>query len=86
MTKDLYAIGEAPPVGHVPPKMHAYVTRPERFGPPKDSLKVEVLETPDIKDDEVLVYVMAAGVNYNNVWATLGVPVDVIGARNKAGE
>jgi hypothetical protein len=29
---------------------------------------------------------MAAGVNYNNVWAGLGIPVDVIGARNKAGE
>jgi crotonyl-CoA carboxylase/reductase len=29
---------------------------------------------------------MAAGVNYNNVWAALGYPVDVIGARNKKGE
>ena len=33
---------------------------------------------PDIADDEVLVYVMAAGINYNNVWAGLGIPVDVI--------
>ena len=29
---------------------------------------------------------MAAGVNYNNVWAALGKPVDVIAARQKAGE
>jgi crotonyl-CoA carboxylase/reductase len=29
---------------------------------------------------------MAAGVNYNNVWAGLGSPVDVIGARQKGGE
>jgi len=29
---------------------------------------------------------MAAGVNYNNVWAARGVPVDVIGARQRAGE
>ena len=29
---------------------------------------------------------MAAGVNYNNVWAALGIPVNVIAARNKAGE
>jgi len=29
---------------------------------------------------------MAAGINYNNVWAAQGVPVNVIGARNKAGE
>ena len=27
---------------------------------------------------------MAAGVNFNNVWAALGSPVDVIGARQKA--
>jgi hypothetical protein len=29
---------------------------------------------------------MAAGINYNNVWAGLGIPIDVIGARNKVGE
>ena len=29
---------------------------------------------------------MAAGVNYNNVWAALGRPVDVVAARRKAGE
>ena len=46
----------------------------------------EVIDVPDIADDEVLVYVMAAGVNYNNVWAGLGIPVNVIAARNKAGE
>ncbi len=86
MNKDLYPIGEAPPVGHVPPKMHAYTVRKERFGPPNDSFRVEVLETPDVADDEVLVYVMAAGVNYNNVWASLGVPIDVIATRQKAGE
>jgi crotonyl-CoA carboxylase/reductase len=86
MSKDLYAVGEAPEVGHVPAKMHAFTVRPERFGPPKESLQLEVIDVPEIADDEVLVYVMAAGVNYNNVWASLGVPVDVIGARNKAGE
>jgi crotonyl-CoA carboxylase/reductase len=86
MRKDLYAVGEAPEVGHVPPKMHAFTVRKERFGPPKDSFQVEVIDTPEIADDEVLVYVMAAGVNYNNVWASLGVPIDVIATRNKAGE
>ena len=44
------------------------------------------MNVPPIADDEVLVYVMAAGINYNNVWAGLGIPVNVIGARNKAGE
>ena len=28
------------------------------------------------RDDEVLVLVMAAGVNYNGVWAALGIPLD----------
>jgi crotonyl-CoA carboxylase/reductase len=27
----------------------------------------------------VLVYVMASGINFNNDWAALGTPVDVIG-------
>jgi crotonyl-CoA carboxylase/reductase len=84
--KDLYAVAEAPPLGHVPPKMHAFTVRKERFGPPMESFRLEVVETPEIADDEVLVYVMAAGVNYNNVWASLGVPIDVITARQKAGE
>lgn len=86
MTKELYEIGEAPPIGEVPPKMHGWLIRPERFGKPMTAFQKEVIDTPDIADDEVLVYVMAAGVNYNNVWAGLGVPIDVIGARNKAGE
>jgi len=86
MKKDLYSVAEAPPLGYVPPKMHAYTVRKERFGPPKESFQVEVVDTPDVADDEVLVYVMAAGVNYNNVWASLGVPIDVIAARQKAGE
>ena len=86
MAKDLYPIGEAPPLGEVPEKMHAWAVRPERFGEPMEAWQQEVLDVPDIQDDEVLVYVMAAGVNYNNVWAGLGVPVNVIKARNKAGE
>ena len=29
---------------------------------------------------------MAAGINYNNVWSSLGKPVDVIGMRQRQGE
>ncbi len=86
MTKDLYDIGEAPPLGIVPPKMHAWLIREERFGEPMKSFQKEVVDVPEIKDDEVLVYVMAAGVNYNNVWSALGTPVNVIQARQKQGE
>ncbi|MCA9521912.1 MAG: alcohol dehydrogenase catalytic domain-containing protein, partial [Myxococcales bacterium] len=86
MVKELYELGEQPPLGVVPAKMHAWLVRPERFGEPKTAFVREVVDVPDIAPDEVLVWVMAAGVNYNNVWAALGIPVDVIGARNKAGE
>ena len=34
--KDLYAIGEIPPLGHVPATMHAWAIRKERHGPPRD--------------------------------------------------
>lgn len=86
MSKEFYALGEIPPLGAVPPKMLAQVIRRERYGDPVKSFKEELIDVPEINDDEVLVYVMAAGINYNNVWAAMGVPVDVIGARQKQGE
>src|SRR5918912_860127 len=73
--KDLYEIGEVPPLGHVPARMHAWAIRKERHGPPETSMQLEVLPTWPIGDDEVLVYVMAGGVNYNGVWAGLGQPI-----------
>lgn len=84
--KKLYLVGEQPPLGYVPPQMYAWTVRAERFGEPTKAWQVEVIDVPEPADDEALVYVMAAGVNYNNVWAGLGVPVNVIAARNKAGE
>jgi hypothetical protein len=74
MSKQLYELGEKPPLGEVPEKMHAWLIRPERFGKPTEAFQKEVVNTPSIADDEVLVYVMAAGINYNNVWAGLGIP------------
>ncbi len=72
--KDLYAVGEIPPLGFVPKKMHAYVIHPELHGPPLQAMKPEIIDVPDIRPDEVLVHVMSAGVNYNGVWASLGKP------------
>ena len=86
MPKELYELGEIPPLGEVPKKMIAQVIRQDRFGEPKKAFQQEQIEIPPLGPDEVLVYVMAAGVNYNNVWAALGIPVDVIGARLKKGE
>lgn len=83
---DLYDLGHQPKLGHVPPKMHAFAVRQSRFGQPRDAWKHEILPTPAIGPGEVLVYVMASGINYNNVWAALGTPVDVIAERQKLGE
>ncbi len=73
--KDLYEVGEIPPLGHVPARMHAWAIRRERHGDPDTAMQVEVVETPEIDSHEVLVLVMAAGVNYNGVWAALGTPI-----------
>ena len=73
--KDLYEVGEIPPLGHVPKEMHAWCIRRERHGAPEQAMQVEVVPTPEIDSHEVLVLVMAAGVNYNGVWASLGAPV-----------
>src|ERR1700681_5024826 len=75
--KDLYDIGEVPPLGHVPATMHAWAIRKERHGPPEKAMQSEVVPTWPIAADEVLVLVMAGGVNYNGVWAGLGVPVSL---------
>ncbi|MBI2082085.1 MAG: crotonyl-CoA carboxylase/reductase [Deltaproteobacteria bacterium] len=86
MAKELYEIGEVPPLGEIPKKMHAQVIRQERFGEPKNAFQMEKMDVPSIGPHEVLIYVMAAGINYNNVWAALGVPVDVIRLRQKKEE
>ena len=84
--KELYDLGDQPPLGEVPPKMHAFMVRQDRFGKPIDAWKSEVIDVPEIGAKDVLVYVMATGINYNNVWAALGYPVDVIATRQKKGE
>jgi len=73
--KDLYEVGEIPPLGHVPQRMYAWAIRRERHGPPDTAMQCEVVDTPEIDSSEVLVMVMAAGVNYNGIWASLGKPI-----------
>jgi crotonyl-CoA carboxylase/reductase len=86
MTKDLFDIGEIPEIGTVPARMHAQLVRAERFGEPRDSIKDEVIAVPEIGPNEALVMVMAGGVNFNNVWAARGVPVDVTKTQARWGE
>ncbi|MGB8735567.1 MAG: crotonyl-CoA carboxylase/reductase [Rhodomicrobium sp.] len=73
--KDLYEVGEIPPLGHVPEKMYGWVIRKERHGPPDQAMQMEVVPTWKIDSHDVLLLTMAAGVNYNGVWAALGTPI-----------
>lgn len=84
--KDLYAIGEVPPLGHVPKRMYASLLRPERYGDPASAYCTEVIDVPEVGPRQVLINVMAAGINYNGVWTALAKPVDMIAARQKRGE
>ncbi len=86
MGKDLYEIGELPPVGEVPARMHAQLVRPERFGEPSAAIQDEVIDVPELGPHDALVAVMAAGVNFNNVWAARGIPVDVTKGQARWGE
>ena len=65
--------------GELPEKMAAWVIRKETEGEPNDAFKLEEIDTPEPGAFEVVVRVMAAGVNFNNVWAALGKPVSVFG-------
>ncbi|MEL6220631.1 MAG: crotonyl-CoA carboxylase/reductase, partial [Pseudomonadota bacterium] len=81
--KDLYEVGEIPPLGHVPKQMYAWAIRKEREGEPNKAMQIEVVDTPVLDSHEVLVLVMAAGVNYNGVWASLGVPISMFDVHKK---
>src|SRR5918995_5299656 len=69
--------------GELPPTMAAWVIREEREGEPLDAFQLEEMETPEPGAFEVTVRVMAAGVNFNNVWAALGQPVSVFTAHEE---
>jgi crotonyl-CoA carboxylase/reductase len=86
MPRERFAIGEIPPLGEVPRTMFAQLIRPDRFGEPEKAFQVEEVEVPEIGPRDALVLVMAAGINYNNVWAARGVPVDVCAYHGKFGE
>src|SRR3954462_15515287 len=63
--------------GELPATMAAWVIRQEREGEPLQAFQIEQIEVPEPGAFEVIVRVMAAGVNFNNVWAALGKPVSV---------
>lgn len=63
--------------GELPATMAAWVIREDRFGEPRDAFQLEEIEVPEPGAFEVIVRVMAAGVNFNNVWAALAEPISI---------
>src|SRR3954470_17247776 len=63
--------------GELPPTMAAWVIRQEREGEPVDAFQVEEIEVPEPGAFEGIVPVMAAGVNFDKVWAAPDKPVSV---------
>src|ERR687895_2799687 len=74
-TADVARVSTEP--GELPDTMAAWVIREERFGKPRNAFQIEEMEVPEPGAMEVVVRVMAAGVNYNNVWAAMGEPISV---------
>ncbi|HEY7535888.1 MAG TPA: crotonyl-CoA carboxylase/reductase, partial [Thermodesulfobacteriota bacterium] len=71
-------LGVVPDLDVLPKTMRAWVIRKERHGEPVKSFQEEIMPVPDIGPNEVLVLVMAAGVNYNGIWAGRGEPISVL--------
>jgi crotonyl-CoA carboxylase/reductase len=63
--------------GELPATMAAWVLRPEREGDLRTAYEVEEVEVPEPGPFEVIVRVMAAGVNFNSIWAARAEPISV---------
>ncbi len=80
---EIYSLQEYGEIGIVPQRMHAWVIEKDRFGEPLQALVERIVPVPEIGDNDVLVRVMAVGVNYNTVWAGLGQPISVFNLHDR---
>jgi crotonyl-CoA carboxylase/reductase len=63
--------------GELPKTMAAWVLRPDREGDLETAYEVEEVGVPEPGPFEAVVRVMAAGVNFNGIWAALAEPISV---------
>ncbi len=63
---DLCDLGTCPPLGVVPKRMVASLIRRERFGPPRTAFQSEVVDVPPVGPSQVLVMVMAEGIDFHS--------------------
>ena len=73
--KDLYQLGEIPRSAMCRSRCTPGPSARIGMARPRRRMQVEVLPTWALDSHDVLVLVMAAGVNYNGVWAALGTPI-----------
>ncbi len=66
---------ELPRFDVLPDAMTAWVIREERHGEPHQAMKLEEVPLPELGPSDVLILVMAAGVNFNGIWVCRGEPV-----------
>jgi len=85
-TDRIYAPGELPEVGVLPYKMHAWTIREERLGSVETAFRDEIVDVPLPRRGEIIVANMAAGVNYNGVWAAKGKPKNVVSSNGNYGD
>jgi crotonyl-CoA carboxylase/reductase len=71
-------------LGELPEKMLAVTIRKDREGEPEKAMAVEEVPIPELGSHDVLVMTMAAGVNFNGVWAACGKPVSVFKMHKEA--
>jgi len=70
-------------IGALPEVMKAVTIRKEREGEPGKAMQIEEVPVPEVGANEVLVLTMAAGINFNGVWAARGRPVSVFKMHNE---
>ena len=63
--------------GELPHTMAAWVLREEREGDLDRAYEIEEVEVPEPGPFEVVVRVMAAGVNFNSIWAARAEPISI---------
>jgi crotonyl-CoA carboxylase/reductase len=80
---NIYALQEYGQLGIVPNQMHAWTIQKNRFGEPLHALVQKIVPVPEVGDNDVLVRVMAVGVNYNTIWAGLGQPISIFNLHDK---
>ncbi|GIW73174.1 MAG: hypothetical protein KatS3mg102_2716 [Planctomycetota bacterium] len=87
MNETMLPLGVVPPLGETPPRMLAHVIRKERHGPPRQAMQIEEVAVPEPGTSiptRCWCCVLAAGVNYNGVWAALGQPISRARACHRA--